>query len=88
MARTHKQVGPGKYANNSDKSSSDNRKQFQSFKAEIVKSVVQSLKKKGSSAKKHCVVSMDDFNMEQFCDLKVSDDESHSSENSNDSNAS
>ena len=51
MARAHKHVGAGKYANNSDKSSSDSRKQFQSFKAEIVKSVLQSLKKKGSSNK-------------------------------------
>ena len=52
MAKAHKHVGAGKYANNSDKSSSDSRKQFQSFKAEIVKSVVHSLKKKGSSSKK------------------------------------
>ena len=51
MARAHKQVGAGKYASNSEKSSSDNKKQFQSFKAEIVKSVVQSLKKRGSSNK-------------------------------------
>ena len=50
MARAHKQVGSGKYANNSEKSTSNDRKQqFQSFKAEIVKSVVHSLKKKGSS---------------------------------------
>ena len=65
MARAHRHVGAGKYANNSEKSSSDNKKQqFQSFKAEIVKSVVQSLKKKGSTNKKRRVVSMDEFNME------------------------
>ena len=86
MARAHRNVGSGKYASNSEKSSSEKKKQFQSFKAEIVKSVVESLKKKGSSNKRHHVVRMDEFNMEHFCDLKVSDDETQSSEDSNDSN--
>ena len=87
MARAHKSVGAGKYSSSSEKkSSSDNKKQMQSFKAEIVKSLVKSLNKKGSSSKKRCMVSMDEFDMEQFCDLKVSDDESHSSESSKDSN--
>ena len=87
MARAHKNVGAGKYSSSSEKkSSSDSRKQMQSFKADIVKSVVKSLHKKGSSSKKRHVMNMDEFNMDQFRDLKVSDAESQSSESSKDSN--
>ena len=89
MARSHKNVGAGKYARSSEGSSSDNKKQLQSFKAEIVKSVVDSLTKKGGesrSSKKRRVINMEEFNMEQFRDLKVSSEESHCSNESDDSN--
>ena len=77
MAKAHKHVGAGKYAENGEKSSSEKKKQFQSFKAEIVKSVVNSLSKtKGAhSSKKRRVMDMEEFNMDNFCDLSVSDDQ-------------
>ena len=86
MAQAHKNVGAGKYSSSTERSSSDNKKQLQSFKTEIVKSVVKSLKKQGNNSKRRRVISMDEFNMEQFRDLKVSDEESHSSNQSDDSN--
>ena len=61
MAQAHKNVGAGKYA---EKSSSKKKKQFQSFKAEIVKSVVENLHKSGHSSKKRCVMNMEEFNMD------------------------
>ena len=57
MAKAHKHVGAGKYAENGEKSSSEKKKQFQSFKAEIVKSVVNSLSKtKGAHSSKKGVL--------------------------------
>ena len=87
MAQSHKNVGAGKYSSSNEKSSSDKKKQYQSFKAEIIKSVVDSLSKKGESraSKKRRTINMEEFNMDQFHDLTVSDQESHSSNSSNDS---
>lgn len=74
MAQAHKNVG-ARIAGYGEKSSSEKKKQLQSFKAEIVKSVVESLKKKGGhSSKKCCVANLEEFNMDQVCDLSVSDD--------------
>ena len=73
MAAQHRSVGAGKYHN--DRTNFQKKKSMQSFKQEIVKSVVKSLKECGQarSNKRRKVMQMEEFNMEQFHDLKVSD---------------
>ena len=72
MAAQHKNVGASKYA---ERTKAEKKKQLQSFKAEIVKSVVESLQQSGHarSTKKHKVMNMEEFNMEEFRGLTVSD---------------
>ena len=90
LAQAHKNVGAGKYARSDEKSPSNKKKMMQSFKAEIVKEVCDFFSKEGGrSNKKRRVVDMEEFNMEEFRNLSVSDDqESHkdsSDESDNDS---
>lgn len=74
MTAQLRRVGAGKY---SEKTKFEKKKSLQSFKQEIVKSVVKSLKECGParSHKRRKVMQMEEFNMDQFCDLKVSDTE-------------
>ena len=93
LAQSHKNVGSGKYARNHEKnhekpqkSNSDKKKTMQSFKTEIVKEVVEFFNKQGARGnKKRRVMNMEEFNMEEFRDLSVSDDEDSHNDSSDDS---
>ena len=61
LAQAHKNVGADKYAKSSEKSSSEKKKQMQSFKAEIVKEIVDYFQEGGLTNKKRRVVNMEEF---------------------------
>ena len=78
MAAQHRSVGAGKYA---EKTKFKKKKSLQSFKQEIVKSVMKSLQGCGQacSHKKRKVMQIKEFNMNQFRNLKVSNNETQNS---------
>ena len=88
LAQAHKNVGTGKYARSSERSersSSDKKKQMQSFKAEIVKEIVDYFQDGRRSNKKRCVINMEEFNMDEFRNLSLSDDHDSQNDSSDDS---
>ena len=73
MAAAHSNLNKGKYSKKRNKTE-ETKKEFQSFKAEIVRSVLKTIGTAQNSSKKRKVTDMDHFNMEQFRNLTVSSD--------------
>ena len=90
MASAHANLGKGKYSKKSH--NNDSKEKMESFKAEIVRSVMKELKTthSNSSSKKRKITEMDQFNMETFKNLSVSSGTDTKSEESDseDSNSS
>ena len=85
MASAHSNLNKGKYSKNRTQSG-ESKKEFQSFKTEIVRSVLKSLNSAQGSSKKRKVTEMDHFNMEQFRNLTVSSDSESKSDDSGSDN--
>ena len=70
MASAHANKGAGKYGKNRN---SENKRELESFKSEIVRSVVKSLTTpQQASTKRRKFKNLDRFNMETFRNLSVS----------------
>ena len=74
MAAAHANVGAGKYKKERP---NETKKGLESFKAEIVRSVIDSLSSRSSSESAKCrkVTELDNFNLDLFNNLDISEEE-------------